>query len=261
MSALRSRQRLAQVSNMSVLLLALSGPLQSWGDSSRFTVRNTGREPSKSGVLGLVASALGRSREASLEDLCSLEFGVRVDQPGEMIRDFQTEHLAPGGDSLPLSNRYYLADAKFLVALGGDSALLAEIERALLHPKWPLFLGRRSCPPDAPLLHHAKKGPYDDIRIALKTEPWAASEWYRNRLSSRQNGAYPDLEIVCDARDDEKGEIHADVPLSFGTIRRYGQRPVVREWINNPSAPENGGQDLDAQLSAALQGHDPMEFI
>ena len=44
-----------------MLLLSLSGPLQSWGDSSRFTVRNTGREPSKSGVLGLAASALGLS--------------------------------------------------------------------------------------------------------------------------------------------------------------------------------------------------------
>ncbi len=252
---------MVRVSNMSVLLLSLSGPLQSWGDSSRFTVRNTGREPSKSGVLGLAASALGRSREASLGDLCSLEFGVRIDQPGEMIRDFQTEHLARGGDSLPLSNRYYLADAKFLVALGGDSALIAEIERALLHPKWPLFLGRRSCPPDTPLLYHAKRGPYDDIRVALKTEPWIASEWYRNRLGARRNSDYPDLEIACDARDGEKGEIHTDMPLSFGAIRRYGQRSVVREWINNPSAPEDDSQDLDVQLSAALQGHNPMEFI
>ena len=95
----------------------------------------------------------------------------------------------------------------------------------------------------------------------MKTEPWIASEWYRNRLGARWNDDYPDLEIACDARDGEKGEIHADVPMSFGAIRRYGQRSVVREWINNPSAPEDDSQGLDAQLSAALQGHDPMEFI
>jgi len=46
---------------MSVLLLRLAGPLQSWGDSSRFATRGTRREPTKSGVIGMVAAALGRS--------------------------------------------------------------------------------------------------------------------------------------------------------------------------------------------------------
>ena len=41
---------------MSVLLLRLSGPMQSWGVQSRFTVRDTGLEPSKSGVVGLIAA-------------------------------------------------------------------------------------------------------------------------------------------------------------------------------------------------------------
>ena len=34
---------------MSTLLMRLAGPMQSWGTQSRFTVRDTGREPSKSG--------------------------------------------------------------------------------------------------------------------------------------------------------------------------------------------------------------------
>ena len=43
---------------MAVLLLKLAGPLQSWGSSSRFTERGTEHEPTKSGVVGLLAAAL-----------------------------------------------------------------------------------------------------------------------------------------------------------------------------------------------------------
>lgn len=42
---------------------------------------------------------------------------VRVDQPGTMLRDFQTERPLKG-DPMPLTHRCYLADAKFLAALG-----------------------------------------------------------------------------------------------------------------------------------------------
>ena len=115
---------------MSVLLLQLAGPMQAWGDSSRFTRRETRREPTKSGVVGLLASALGRTREADMSDLAALEFAVRIDQPGTVMRDFQTE-IPAKGDPMPLTHRYYLADAKFLVALGGEQALLEEIDRRL----------------------------------------------------------------------------------------------------------------------------------
>ena len=100
---------------MGVLFLELSGPLQSWGDSSRYVKRGTRWEPTKSGVVGMLASALGRSREDRVDDLSSLEFGVRLDQPGSLLVDFQTER--PPGDPnkpMPLSYRHYLADAKFL---------------------------------------------------------------------------------------------------------------------------------------------------
>ena len=43
---------------MSTLLLRLAGPMQSWGTDSKFDVRRTGREPSKSGVIGLVCTVL-----------------------------------------------------------------------------------------------------------------------------------------------------------------------------------------------------------
>ena len=44
---------------MATLLLRLAAPLQSWGSDSKFETRKTDREPTKSGVVGLLAAALG----------------------------------------------------------------------------------------------------------------------------------------------------------------------------------------------------------
>lgn len=82
---------------MSVLLMQLAGPLQSWGASSRFARRSTEPAPTKSGVIGLLAAALGRARSADLTDLAALRFGVRVDQRGTPLRDFHTAHRFTSG--------------------------------------------------------------------------------------------------------------------------------------------------------------------
>ena len=74
------------------LPLVLAGPLQAWGSSSRFARRGTENAPTKSGVVGLLAAALGRERTADVSDLAALRFGVRVDQPGTRVRDYQTAH-------------------------------------------------------------------------------------------------------------------------------------------------------------------------
>ncbi len=44
---------------MATLLLRLAAPLQAWGADSKFETRKTNREPTKSGVIGLLAAALG----------------------------------------------------------------------------------------------------------------------------------------------------------------------------------------------------------
>ena len=63
---------------MGVLLLRLAGPMQSWGTQSRFTVRDTGREPSKSGVVGLLCAAVGvpRDDERQIRRLAELRIAV-----------------------------------------------------------------------------------------------------------------------------------------------------------------------------------------
>ena len=97
---------------MSTLLLRLAGPMQSWGTDSKFDVRRTGREPSKSGVIGLVAAALGIARQdrQALQTLNSLRFGVRVDREGALLRDFHTARPEKGTPYV--TYRYYLSDWK-----------------------------------------------------------------------------------------------------------------------------------------------------
>lgn len=150
------------------LLLKLGGPMQSWGTQSRFGDRSTDELPSFSAVLGLLASAQGRAREDRIDDLCQLQFGVRLDRPGLLRQDFQTASYNGASwksgaqlswpfqqprEETTISKRGYLHDAEAVVALRGDPAFVRELEWALQHPARPLYLGRRSCPlASAPLL-------------------------------------------------------------------------------------------------------------
>lgn len=142
---------------MATLLIRLIGPMQSWGTRSRFDDRDTEAEPSKSGVLGLCAAALGRDRAEPVNDLAALRFGVRIDREGTLRSDFHTAQLYPheprhkANRTPAVTRRAYLADAAFWAALEGDTALLEAIDAALRNPYWPLSLGRKSFPPSQPL--------------------------------------------------------------------------------------------------------------
>ena len=123
---------------MNTLLLRIAAPLQSWGVDSKFeNRRGTERFPTKSGIIGLIASALGRRRNENVEDISKLRFGVRIDQKGELLRDY---HTATTGSKPYVTNRYYIADAVFLVGLEGDVMFLETINNALNNPAFPLFL-------------------------------------------------------------------------------------------------------------------------
>ena len=234
---------------MAVLLLRLAGPMQAWGGKSRFTVRATELAPTRSGVVGMLASAVGRRRTDPIEDLLALRFGVRKDQPGSVIRDFHTARTLDGRESMPLSNRYYLADAVFLAGIEGDRALLEGIDEALRHPAFPLYLGRRSCPPTYPVSLGLREAALLD---ALRAEPWLASEWFRRRRRDGLNAeilidqeAVPTEERAGDARGSR------DVPLSFDPRRRdYGFREVERLMVR-VGAPEPDTHDPMAELEEA----------
>lgn len=209
---------------MSVLLLRLAGPLQSWGDRSRFTKRHTRTEPTKSGVIGLLAAAQGRRRTDPVEDLAALGFGVRVDQRGRIERDFQTaiRRTAKREESMPLSYRYYLTDAVFVAGVAGDHNLLEGLHEAVQAPRFPLYLGRRACAP----MGEISMGIHDGmLEEALRAAEWQAAPWYR-----REHGSRVHLELVLDAEPGSPlAETARDVPISFDPVRReYGWRDVIR---------------------------------
>lgn len=242
---------------MSTLLLRLAAPMQSWGASSRFTYRTTLDHPTKSGVVGLLAAALGRRRTDSLEDLLELSLGVRLDQPGALIRDFHTAHR-PDGTSMPLSHRYYLADAVFLAAIEGPTEVIATLEEAVRRPRFPLYLGRRSCSPTLPLdLGVRKLG----LRAALEQEPWKASTRHRERSQRVVS-----VDVVVDAGPDDVHRPDAtrftlrDIPRSFDpTHREYATRAVVRYRVllDNP----DGQRATTGPVPAGVGGHDPMAAL
>jgi len=189
---------------MSVLLIRLVGPMQSWGVQSRFSIRDTGREPSKSGVVGLLCAALGRPREEPLEDLAALKMGVRVDKEGRLAKDYHTAlNVVKSGGGIKEcepSTRYYLADAAFTIGLEGKRGVLEKLDASLRSPVWQLSLGRKSFLPSEPI-----PLPNDDAAI------------HEGDLQTvLRQGASKDCRFVLEVPYG-KGEPVMDQPISFAS--------------------------------------------
>jgi CRISPR system Cascade subunit CasD len=226
------------------LLMRLTGPMQAWGLQSRFSIRDTAREPTMSGVVGLVCAALGRPREDPLDDLAALRLGVRVDREGAVRRDYHTAmdvvkasaKIKPGKpiseaylkETEP-SERFYLADAWFIVGLESDDrALLERIDAALAKPRWPLALGRKAFTPGLPV-HIAAKGrpcgiveaPLVDALVGFRDPHEQAPKVdSRTRFVVDGHAATDRLEVVAE-------RMQPDVPVSFLTRQFLPRRVVV----------------------------------
>lgn len=212
---------------MNTLLLRLAAPLQSWGAGAKFDRRETQRLPTKSGVVGLLACALGRRRTESVDDLTSLIFGVRADQAGELLRDY---HTAQTDKQTYVTNRYYLADAVFVAGLQGDERLLSTLVVALERPAFPLYLGRRACPPQGKMLLGIRPGV--SVEEALMQEPWQASPWYQHKYAHVRN-----LPVLLEAAPGSPGAFYQqDAPLSFDqAYRQHGFRNLQATTVPLPA--------------------------
>lgn len=180
----------AEPAGVRTLVVRLAGPLQSWGESSPYTVRGTLPYPTYSGLLGLARAALGSPRSADLADwewLRGLTMAVRIDEPGQIIRDFHTvnpppsnawtsrvgqgrksskasgvPHTVPVGSgqawsvgktpSTLITERYYITDATFIWLIEGPEVHVRRLAAALNRPVWQLSLGRKACLPEWPLV-------------------------------------------------------------------------------------------------------------
>ncbi|MBZ5538403.1 MAG: type I-E CRISPR-associated protein Cas5/CasD [Acidobacteriia bacterium] len=228
---------------MPTLLLRLVGPMQSWGTTSRFDQRDTGKEPSKSGVIGLLAAAMGIDREnwIDLEALAHLCMGVRHDRSGVPKRDYQTAGCAESDTIIKadgtqakdgvVSQRFYLADAAFLVGLEcKERPFLEQAHTALRNPVWPLALGRKSYVPSEQIwIENALQDA--PLRDVLARWPWIASP--------RKWEELPEKLLVSFESEDGSGVLKMDQPLSSFAERRFGARFVRSEWILFPQEGTN----------------------
>lgn len=242
---------------MAVLLLRLAGPLQSWGNHMAMeSWRPTEGEPTKSGIVGLLAAALGRERTDDISDLASLRMGVRVDQPGRRLSDLHTAALIEKKKDVlrvrtrVVTHREYLSDAVFLVGIEGTGLVLGILRLALLDPAYPLFLGRRGCVPAGPMVLGFYDGSLED---ALRTWPWQASESWKKELRHSPDKSGYTLRVVLDAdKNSAKYYLKQDLPLSFDPRRRkFGYRKVTEFLVDMPQ------EDMDTQGKE----HDAMAFV
>jgi CRISPR system Cascade subunit CasD len=204
---------------MPTLLLRMRSPMMSWGDHSRFTIRDTRREPTKSAVIGLLCAALGRPRLESVQDLAVLKMGVRVNQEGLVQCDYHTvmdsiKSSGGKGDTV-ISQRYYVADADYLVGLeGADSAFLETLDEALANPVWQLYFGRKSFVPSCPVQVEIKDLP---LRDALQSHPF-------RQLRKSGDSLRHVLEVPNSL------DVRRDVPIDWNR-RLFGSRCVETTFL------------------------------
>lgn len=195
---------------MTSLYLRLAAPLQSWA-STRTTGNYvyTERRPTRTGLIGMCAAALGAPRGKWPSWLADIDLATRTDNPGVVTDDFQT--IGPRDEDLPYQRRMYrilsgkrwsskaiftpdgqnmtsvvhrtyLSGAEFLVRIrAGENQ--EEIARAIRRPVFSPYLGRRAFAPVMPFF--LGEGEDDEItRIPVATETYA-----QNHVPTNDNGA------------------------------------------------------------------------
>lgn len=218
--------------------------MASWGDIGYGRHRPTLPQPTRSAILGLVASTLGYGRdEDGLHAALATGIGVAVctEIPGQPLRDYHTAQ-APGRDrsrlratrrdelaeprhtlNTILSTREYVTDALYIVALWKrtpEGPTLDAIAAALERPVYAPFLGRRSCPtiwPLTPLLVEAAT-----LAEALAAAPVGQVLTPEGRLYGSA------LRVPWGPREASDREVHTDEHEAMGaeiqTMRHVEQR-------------------------------------
>lgn len=246
----------------------LYGALASWGDIAVGEMRPSANRPTRSAVLGLIAAALGidRSDEPSLAALDHLGVAMRVDDTGLPLHDYHTAQAAKTERQVVyrsrrdeitwnsnkelgtiLSSRTYRQDSLCHIALlrtptaPAHCPTLKACRDALEHPHFPLYLGRRSCPPALPLA--ARLLTADTCAVALRASPPAAcalpgngtlpttddTEWWFWDEHWQTSGGAPDTPQRTERRHDQKtnhrawlfaqrDEYSATIPIVNSTI-------------------------------------------
>mgnify|MGYP003601592908 CR=1 FL=1 len=239
---------------MKTITIRLTSPLQSYGNEASFNRRTSYHCPSKSAVIGMIGAALGYRRfDSRLRNLSKLLMAVRIDQPGQILTDFQIAeyHRNAKATARKLTYRDYLQDAVFVVALSSEKDdWLDQIAFALRHPKFQLFLGRLANVPAGPL--KIKTFNNKNALDVLKEEPWQASGWYQRR---RQASKIFNAEIIADAKLSNIPQSTTLVKDSFGSFDQKNRFHNYREVTTHNVALQN------KFYQAFDTNHDAFSFI
>ena len=258
------------------VILLLTAPLQSWGGPAPgIYERPTETMPSLSGIVGIIANALGRRRAEPIEDIANgAELAVRADRPGRLLCDFHTIGT-PGRYTLAsdtgkqkrnpeVTNRFYLSDAAFLAVYTPppDGLSAIDILYALANPARPLYLGRRSCPPAervAVTTAASSQTPEEILSTAklLRSRPRASAlplsdaDYYETVDDDGGEASVTALvEMTAPAGSDPlRASIRKDAPKTFDPRRLYHlDRRIVTKSLRFPvtSCAGRGRQGIEA---------------
>ena len=236
------------MSSEACLALFLDGPMQSWGYASRFERRTTALHPTRSGIFGILAAALGIDKFSpneleGLRELNRLRLTVvtlpRRDrfERALLIRRLEDYHTVTGirrasgkvdRDATVQTYRHYLLDARFGVLLEGDATQLGLIAHALRNPRWGVWLGRKCCIPASPLVVASPSGRAEAWALLLQRAGYSGGEplsLFDHILESQPNE--PGAEVIDDA------------PVGYG--QPIGERHAPRwiRWVSKTAPPNS----------------------
>lgn len=236
------------------LALLLDAPLQSWGFASRFQRRTTGMQPTKSGIVGLLAAALGVDKHSpeeveTIAALAKLRMTaitipktntarfVRTTATLEMRRleDYHTVQGTRHANDKPsakpdlrdtvVTYRQFLLDSRFGIILSASSAWnlpdrrgLTEVAAALRDPVWGIWFGRKCCIPAEPVY---RGGPFSD-----EAEAWHALVGNAPRKEFHRVEEARDFAVGTDTLNDQ--------PVTFSTPNTHAPRRVHQKHIGEP---------------------------
>lgn len=222
----------------SFLLFQLQAALSSWGEAAVGDFRPSSDRPTQSGLIGLLGAALGLERSdeaahAALRD--GYAYATAQLARGSLLRDYQTVQVPPRSSlkgrpqatrrqelampsrelSTIVSTRDYAQGAHHLVAVQARDGVvrwpLADLAQALRAPRFVLYLGRKSCPPGAPLWPQCL-----DADTA-----WSALQWYHQDLGKRLQTPLPPIKSLA-------FDAGMDVGLAPDLTRRRKDRLIRR---------------------------------
>lgn len=219
---------------MKYLSLYLSAPTMSWGTSSKFDTKATDEYPSKSAIIGMICTALGKSGEQidflnQLNSECN--FNVYCFSNIYYMNDFQTigcgydknkywerrmiPHRMNKGSSPQLINKKYLVGQKYgIIIFSENESLINEIGNGFKHPVWPIFFGRKCNIPDARIF----KGFYNSENEALS-------------IFKEKYNLEPKFLITEQYIDNANFFYKNDVPVQFGKDKIYKSRLVYKKYF------------------------------